>query len=246
MSPVTLITSSRRSRPSHDRGRWTHENILSWRQGCVQGPRRRLLPCPEGVDFGFLGPNGAGKTTTIRILATILPPTAGTASVAGYTIHDAPLKVKASIGYMPGYQGCRPVSVHGFVAPERCSVAATGKGSRRIARGGNPGPLWQPLRRNCLGPCPAGSDGRPRRRRLEQPRRGQSLLKPIRSTAIPMATVCRTDSKLRIYACLPSQMENMIPRHAHGRGCGFGRRWDTEPPGIPAEHRSLSAAPSHD
>ena len=56
---------------------------------------------PDRSIFGFLGPNGAGKTTTIRILATILDPTEGTASVAGHDILADPLAVKASIGYMP-------------------------------------------------------------------------------------------------------------------------------------------------
>ncbi len=56
--------------------------------------------------LGFLGPNGAGKTTTIRILATILPPTEGTASVQGYDIRHQALKVKASIGYMPECPAC--------------------------------------------------------------------------------------------------------------------------------------------
>ncbi len=63
---------------------------------------------PDKSIFGFLGPNGAGKTTTIRILATILPPTQGTASVQGYDIRREALKVKASIGYMPEYPGYYP------------------------------------------------------------------------------------------------------------------------------------------
>ena len=63
---------------------------------------------PEKSVFGFLGPNGAGKTTTIRILATILEPTAGTAVVEGHDICTDPLAVKTSIGYMPEYPGYYP------------------------------------------------------------------------------------------------------------------------------------------
>ncbi len=63
---------------------------------------------PGGSIFGFLGPNGAGKTTTIRILATILEPTAGTATVEGHDIRAEPLAVKVAIGYMPEYPGYYP------------------------------------------------------------------------------------------------------------------------------------------
>ncbi len=55
----------------------------------------------KGEIVGFLGPNGAGKTTTMRILTCFLPPTDGTALVAGYDIHKNPLEVKRRIGYLP-------------------------------------------------------------------------------------------------------------------------------------------------
>jgi len=54
-----------------------------------------------GEVFGLLGPNGAGKTTTIRVLTTLLEPTAGRALVAGYDVRDDSLAVRASIGYIP-------------------------------------------------------------------------------------------------------------------------------------------------
>ncbi len=63
---------------------------------------------PERSVFGFLGPNGAGKTTTIRILATILPPTSGTALVDGLDVVQDPIAVKGSIGYMPEFPGYYP------------------------------------------------------------------------------------------------------------------------------------------
>jgi ABC-2 type transport system ATP-binding protein len=53
-----------------------------------------------GEIFAFLGPNGAGKTTTIRMLAGLLPPTAGTARVAGYDAGASTVALRSSIGYM--------------------------------------------------------------------------------------------------------------------------------------------------
>jgi ABC-2 type transport system ATP-binding protein len=51
-----------------------------------------------GWIYGFLGPNGAGKSTTVHMLTTLLPPTAGTARVAGYDIVTQDAKVRATIG----------------------------------------------------------------------------------------------------------------------------------------------------
>lgn len=56
---------------------------------------------PKGDIFGFLGPNGAGKTTTIRILTTVLAPTAGTVRIAGHDLMVDPMEVKERIGVMP-------------------------------------------------------------------------------------------------------------------------------------------------
>jgi len=57
-----------------------------------------LMP---GDIFGLAGPNGAGKTSTIRVLATLLEPTYGEVSVAGYDLFEAPDKVHGVLGYMP-------------------------------------------------------------------------------------------------------------------------------------------------
>lgn len=55
----------------------------------------------KGKILGFLGPNGAGKTTTMRILSGFMPPSRGTAAVAGYDVLKEPLEVKRRVGYMP-------------------------------------------------------------------------------------------------------------------------------------------------
>jgi sodium transport system ATP-binding protein len=56
--------------------------------------------CEPGQIYGLLGANGAGKTTTLRILATILRPTSGTAVVAGYDVNREPAKVRAHVGFL--------------------------------------------------------------------------------------------------------------------------------------------------
>jgi len=56
--------------------------------------------CAPGQIYGLLGANGAGKTTTLRMLATILEPTDGTATVCGYDVVDQPEKVRASVGFL--------------------------------------------------------------------------------------------------------------------------------------------------
>ncbi|MGH7609959.1 MAG: ATP-binding cassette domain-containing protein [Candidatus Dormibacteria bacterium] len=74
--------------------------------------RKREVEAVAGVDlevqrgtiFGFLGPNGAGKTTTLRMLSTLLPPTSGTAMVAGHDLLRQPQAVRQRIGYV-GQQG---------------------------------------------------------------------------------------------------------------------------------------------
>jgi ABC-2 type transport system ATP-binding protein len=55
----------------------------------------------KGQIVGFLGPNGAGKTTTMRVLTCFMPPTYGTASVAGFDVQQNPMEVKRRIGYLP-------------------------------------------------------------------------------------------------------------------------------------------------
>jgi len=59
------------------------------------------LTVRHGEVFGLLGRNGAGKTTTIKMLITLLRPTEGTASIAGYDIVTQPARVRSVIGYVP-------------------------------------------------------------------------------------------------------------------------------------------------
>ena len=68
----------------------------------LDGVRFDVAP---GEVFGLLGPNGAGKTTCLRILSTILTPTAGTASIDGRDIVDDPDGVRARIGFLSGSTG---------------------------------------------------------------------------------------------------------------------------------------------
>ncbi|NUP07234.1 MAG: ABC transporter ATP-binding protein [Polyangiaceae bacterium] len=59
----------------------------------------------RGEIFGFIGPNGAGKTTTIRVMATLLEPTAGRVEIDGVDVMRDPESVRRSIGYMPDHAG---------------------------------------------------------------------------------------------------------------------------------------------
>ena len=68
------------------------------RQTAVDGISFRV---EKGEILGFLGPNGAGKTTTMRILTCYLPPTEGTARVAGHDVFKEPIEVKKRVGYIP-------------------------------------------------------------------------------------------------------------------------------------------------
>src|SRR5581483_6691159 len=71
------------------------------RKRTVEAVRGVDLTVTEGEIVGFLGPNGAGKTTTLRMLTTLLRPTAGTATVAGADLLHDPLGVRRRIGYVP-------------------------------------------------------------------------------------------------------------------------------------------------
>jgi ABC-2 type transport system ATP-binding protein len=59
------------------------------------------LTINQGEIFGLIGPNGAGKSTLIKMLTTLLPPSSGSATVAGYDIIRQPAEVRRHIGYVP-------------------------------------------------------------------------------------------------------------------------------------------------
>jgi ABC-2 type transport system ATP-binding protein len=63
------------------------------------------LTVEQGAIYGFVGPNGAGKTTTMRMLTTLLQPTAGQAWIAGCSVSRDPRGVRRAIGYMPDFFG---------------------------------------------------------------------------------------------------------------------------------------------
>ena len=63
------------------------------------------LEVPDGALHGFVGPNGAGKTTTMRILATLMSPTSGTAYVDGTDVTREGQKARKLVGYMPDFFG---------------------------------------------------------------------------------------------------------------------------------------------
>jgi len=72
------------------------------KRGVINAVDHVTLAAQPGEIFGILGPNGAGKTTLLRMLATILQPTSGTGTIAGFDILTQPEKVRQSIGYLTG------------------------------------------------------------------------------------------------------------------------------------------------
>src|SRR5436305_5093945 len=78
-------------------------------KGGIQAVRDIDLTVSAGEVFGFLGPNGAGKTTTVRMLCTLLPPSAGSASVAGLDVVRDGAEVRRRIGVALQESGLDPV-----------------------------------------------------------------------------------------------------------------------------------------
>ncbi len=74
---------------------------LTRRFGAMTAVNQLSISIEAGEVFGLLGPNGAGKTTAIKMLTTLLPPSAGTASVAGFDITRQAAQVRRVIGYVP-------------------------------------------------------------------------------------------------------------------------------------------------
>lgn len=76
----------------------THQLTRSF--GKLVAVENLTLAIPEGAVFGFLGPNGAGKTTTVRMLAALIAPTSGTASVQKYTLGKDNETIRQAVGIL--------------------------------------------------------------------------------------------------------------------------------------------------
>jgi ABC-2 type transport system ATP-binding protein len=74
---------------------------LSKRYGDIVAVDDVSFSVEKGEVVGFLGPNGAGKTTSMRMLTGFLPPTEGTAVIAGHDIFEDPIAARRSVGYLP-------------------------------------------------------------------------------------------------------------------------------------------------
>lgn len=90
---------------------------LTKRYGNVTAIENLYFQVRKGEIVGFLGPNGAGKTTTMRVLAGYLPPTEGTARIAGHDIFSESLQARRHIGYMPETVPLYPeMTVRGYLS----------------------------------------------------------------------------------------------------------------------------------
>src|SRR6478672_4151377 len=129
-----------------------------------QGRQRTEVRAVDGVDLdvaegevvGFLGPNGAGKTTTLRMLTTLLTPTAGTATVAGYDVVRESEQVRRSIGYVSqaggAFSGARAgdeVMDHGMLYGLKKQVVE--ERGKRLFEQMNLDGLWQRMPKNMSG-----------------------------------------------------------------------------------------------
>src|SRR6186713_1154816 len=77
-----------------------HYSVGFWRSRPYVALDGLSLDVAEGEIFGFLGPNGAGKTTTLRMLATLIQPDDGEATVAGANLRTEPAAVRRAIGFV--------------------------------------------------------------------------------------------------------------------------------------------------
>ena len=104
-------------------------------KGGIEAVRGIDLSIERGEVFGFLGPNGAGKTTTVRMLCTLLPPTAGSARVAGVDVVAEPAEVRRRIGVALQEIGLDPVQTGRELLELQCGLYSI-KGADARARTG--------------------------------------------------------------------------------------------------------------
>jgi ABC-2 type transport system ATP-binding protein len=103
-------------------------------KGDIEAVRDVDLTVARGEVFGFLGPNGAGKTTTVRMLCTLLPPTAGSASVAGLDVVRDAAQVRRRIGVALQEIGLDPVQTGRELLQLQCGLyGITGQRGRERA-----------------------------------------------------------------------------------------------------------------
>ena len=103
-------------------------------KGDIEAVRGIDLTVARGEVFGFLGPNGAGKTTTVRMLCTLLPPTSGTATVAGLDVVADAARVRRRIGVALQEIGLDPVQSGRELLELQCGLyGITGRRGRERA-----------------------------------------------------------------------------------------------------------------
>ena len=134
------MTDERSSAPIHDPVVQT--SSLTRKFGNFTAVDQVTLAINRGEIFGLIGPNGSGKSTLIKMLTTLLPPSSGSATVAGYDIISRPAEVRRHIGYVPqllsadgsltGYENMLlSARLYGIPRSER-----TGRITRALARMG--------------------------------------------------------------------------------------------------------------
>jgi ABC-2 type transport system ATP-binding protein len=100
--------------------------------GDLYALNRLTLKLERGDVYGFIGPNGAGKTTTMRILATLLNPTWGEATVCGYSIYNNAKEIRRLMGYLPDFFGVYDdMKVIEYLEFFAAAYRITGPGRRR-------------------------------------------------------------------------------------------------------------------
>ncbi|MEL6712838.1 MAG: ATP-binding cassette domain-containing protein [Planctomycetota bacterium] len=103
--------SNREDGPASDVAIWASglkKTFHDPQRGTVEAVRSIDMDARHGEIYGLLGPNGAGKTTTLRMLSTILSPTAGRAAIDGVDVATEPLEVRRRIGFLSGSTGLYP------------------------------------------------------------------------------------------------------------------------------------------
>ncbi len=127
-----MTTASGVRSPDVERGILVEQ--LSRRFGDLQAVDAVDLQIPSGEIFGFLGPNGAGKSTLVKMLATILAPTSGRASVAGFDVRRQQGKVRRAIGVALQEVGLDPLMTARELIVLQARLFGTSTGAARDDR----------------------------------------------------------------------------------------------------------------